>query len=58
MDYTDCNDFLWPIEIFGIKIFLMAERIRMQEYDRISSASNTPSFFYYILPINSFLIII
>jgi hypothetical protein len=17
MDYTDCNDFLWPIEIFG-----------------------------------------
>jgi excinuclease ABC subunit C len=19
MDYTDCNDFLWPIEIFGIK---------------------------------------
>jgi hypothetical protein len=20
MDYTDCNDFLWPIEIFGLKI--------------------------------------
>jgi hypothetical protein len=19
MDYTDCNDFLWPIEIFGLK---------------------------------------
>jgi hypothetical protein len=19
MDYTDCNDFLWPIEIFGFK---------------------------------------
>jgi hypothetical protein len=24
MDYTDCNDFLWPIEIFGLKLLASA----------------------------------
>jgi hypothetical protein len=40
MDYTDCNDFLWPIEIFGLKqekeaaLINRSENLNMQKVIR------------------------
>jgi hypothetical protein len=34
MDYTDCNDFLWPIEIFGFNKIIPAQNFLCSLYNK------------------------